>query len=587
MPIMKFNEAAFLIDIDNKGEQDKWFSPALDKSDWMRVKIPGAWDFYGHAFWGYEGIGWYCLEVQADQVQRGRHHRLLFERVSGHAKVWVNGELAGEHTGSFLPFEFDVTTFLRVTGTNEVVVRIDNVPRKNWLPGSMLIEWIQYGGILQPVSLVANDPCFISDIAIHASPAQGGAAVACQVEVTNTGGALLEGNIRLGIHANNDIYTALANVTCPPGQKAVCSATIDMTHARLWSPELPQLYDLKVELLGQEGEAVDEKQKRFGVRTIEVRGTQIFLNGEPIVIKGVNRYDDVAGYGPTVPEEIVRADLLKAKQAGVNCIRTHYPLDTRHLNMMDEIGLMLFNEIPLNWWLKPWEIDAEVDETVNNEIIDNAEIALIEMIKHGRNHPCIIAWSMCNESGTNKLYGIQAIRRLMRTAKEIDPTRLVTFVAIGHTKGHEAFNDADIVSINLYYGSVIEPLAYHMDQLEEFAAVPTRNHLLNTVLEFPGKPVVVTEFGAQSLAGIRGDSRYSETLHAAYIESVWKAIRSVEGVQGGILWCWADYYHRSSYAGPWHAPFGAYGVVTVDRQDKAPIAALSKLFNEETEGGRE
>ncbi len=581
MPVFKCNDAAFFIDIDNRGEQNNWFSPQFDKSDWMRVAIPGAWDFYSHAFWGYEGIGWYCLEIEADQVQLDRSHRLQFERVSGYAKVWVNGELAGEHIGGYLPFEFDITSTLQVSGTNQVVIRVDNVPRRNWLPGSMLIEWIQYGGILRPISLVTSDHCFISKIAIDASPVQGGAKVVCNVEVTNAGGALFDGSIRLEIPANGDIYVALVGVTCHAGQKAVCSATIELPRAQLWTLDSSHLYDLKAELLGYSGEAVDEKQERFGVRTIEVQGTQICLNGEPIIIKGVNRYDEVAGYGPTVPEEVIRADLLKAKQAGVNCIRTHYPLDSIHLNVMDEIGLLLIEEIPLNWWLKPWEIEAEVDEAENNEIIDRAEIALQEMIERGRNHPCIIAWSMCNESGTNKPYGIHAMRRLMRKARELDPTRLVTFVAVGHTPGHQAFDEADIVCINLYYGSVIAPIAYQIDQLEQLAAIPTANHLRDTVLEFAGKPVVVTEFGAQALTGIHGDHRYSETLQAAYIESVWQAIRSVEGVQGGILWCWADYYHRSTYAGPWQAPYGAYGVVTVDRQDKESLSVLSRLFNDD------
>ncbi|WP_258234845.1 glycoside hydrolase family 2 protein [Paenibacillus agaridevorans] len=546
----------------------------------MRVAIPGAWDFYSHAFWGYEGIGWYCLEIGGDLVQQDRNHRLQFERVSGYAKVWVNGERVGEHIGGYLPFEYDITSYLHETGTNQVVIRVDNVPRSNWLPGATLIEWIQYGGILRPISFVTSNLCFISDIAIDASPVLGGAKVVCNVEVTNAGGALFDGSILLEIPANDDIYIALVEVTCQAGQKAVCSATIDLPQAQLWTLDSPKLYDLRAELLGLNDEAVDEKQERFGVRTIEVQGTQICLNGQPIIIKGVNRYDEVAGYGPTVPEEVIRADLLKAKQAGVNCIRTHYPLDSLHLNLMDEIGLLLFEEIPLNWWLKPWEIDAEVDEAENNGIIDRAEVALQEMIERGRNHPCIIAWSMCNESGTNKPYGIDAMRRLMRKARELDPTRLVSFVAVGHTAGHQAFVEADMVCINFYYGSVIAPIVYQIDQLEQFAAIATANHLQDTVLEFAGKPVVVTEFGAQALAGIHGDHRYSETLQAAYIESVWQAIRSVEGVQGGILWCWADYYHRSTYAGPWQAPYGAYGVVTVDRQDKESLSVLSRLFND-------
>ncbi|MBP1990143.1 glycoside hydrolase family 2 TIM barrel-domain containing protein [Paenibacillus eucommiae] len=588
---MIFNKGTFFTDIDNRGEQQEWFSLDYDKSNWMGVAVPGAWDFYSHAFWGYEGIGWYCLEIEGARVQPGYNQRLQFGRVSGQAKVWINGELAGEHIGGYLPFEYDITSFLHTNGTNQVVVRVDNVPRSNWLPGTTLIEWIQYGGILQPVKLVTSSTCFISSAAIEASPDQGGAKVTCKVALTNTEAASFEGIIRLKIPAGSNIgnaeadnavhtYTASIDVVCPAGQKAFFTTTIDMSKAQLWTLESPQLYDVMVQLLGRGGEAVDEKQERFGVRTIEVQGTQICLNGEPIIIKGVNRYDEVDGYGQTVPEEVIRADLLKIKQAGVNCIRTHYPMDPLHMDIMDEIGLLLMEEIPLNWWLKPWEIDAEVDEAENNEIIDRAESALQEMIERGRNHPCIIVWSMCNESGTNKPYGINAMRRLMRKARELDSTRLVSFVAVGHTSGHQAFDEADIVFINLYYGSVIEPFAYHIDQLNEFATAPTANHLRDTVAEFQGKPVVVTEFGMQAITGIHGDHRYSEAFQAAYIESVWQAITSVDGVQGGLLWCWADYYHRRTLAGAWSAAYGSYGVVTIDRQDKEALHTLTRLFQD-------
>jgi beta-galactosidase/beta-glucuronidase len=164
-----------------------------------------------------------------------------------------------------------------------------------------------------------------------------------------------------------------------------------MDQVKLWSPDDPNLYHLNVELINDEGEAVEAIAERFGIRTIEVQGSKIVLNGKPIIIKGVNRYDEVDGYGPVVAEDIVRADLLKAKQAGVNCIRTHYPQDPVHLKIMDEVGLMLMEEIPLNWWLKPWELEAEADENENNEIIDRAEQVLEEMVKRDYNHPCLIA----------------------------------------------------------------------------------------------------------------------------------------------------------------------------------------------------
>ena len=160
----------FQIDQDDRGERAEWFATSYDTSHWGTVDVPGPWDLFDHALWGYEGTGWYATEIPKEAVVPDGWQQLTFGRVNMYTKVWLNGHLLGEHIGGHLPFEYAVTPFLSDDGPNHLVVRVSNVPRVEWLPGSQVIEWVLYGGILQPVVLVTTGETFISDIRVVAEP---------------------------------------------------------------------------------------------------------------------------------------------------------------------------------------------------------------------------------------------------------------------------------------------------------------------------------------------------------------------------------------------------------------------------------
>jgi beta-galactosidase/beta-glucuronidase len=569
----------FQLDQDDLGESEGWYSEEFDRSRWGEVNVPGAWDAYDQALWAYEGIGWYATEIPAGLVRNGRWQRLHFGRVNCHAKVWLNGQLLGEHIGGYLPFEFTATPFLRATGPNSLIMLVDNTPRPEWLPGSKTIEWMQYGGILQPVRVLTSAAVCISDLSVAAAPQGTGASVACQVEITNSSPADWRGSVTIRLPSPVSV-TGSAAVECAAGGQASVSIEVDMPLADQWSPETPVLYDVSASLQ-VEGATLDEVGDRFGVRSIQVRGREILLNGSSLQIRGVNRYDEYARLGPTAPEEVVRQDLLRIKQSGVNLIRVHYPQDPATLNLMDEVGLLLMEEIPLNWWNASWY--RPTDTQHDDEIIAAAQKALEDMIRRDKNHPCIVIWSMANECGTDTEVGIAAMRRLMRRTRELDATRLVTFVAAGDAQAHQAFDEADFVAVNLYHGLFHGDLAQHIADMDARVRQPTEEQLRRVTGYVGDKPVAVTEFGTHGIHGLRGDARFSEDYQAAYIEAVWQAIAHVPGVVGGVLWCWADYFHRRDFFGSGkgqmlQSPYGPYGVVTVDRQPKESLRALARMY---------
>ena len=134
-------------------------TPASTDPAGREVEVPRAWDLFDEAMHGYEGIGWYALTLDGSWARAGKVQHLTFGRVMYHAKVWLNGELLGEHIDGYLPFAFDVTGKLK-DSANHLVLRVDNRPRIDWPPAAKQIEWVQYGGILQPVRVESTASIF-------------------------------------------------------------------------------------------------------------------------------------------------------------------------------------------------------------------------------------------------------------------------------------------------------------------------------------------------------------------------------------------------------------------------------------------
>jgi beta-galactosidase/beta-glucuronidase len=561
----------FQVDVHDVGEHESWYDAGFDRLSWRAVEVPRAWDLFDEAMRGYEGIGWYAVTLDGSWARAGQVQHLSFGRVMYHAKVWLNGELLGEHVDGYLPFTFDIAGKLR-SSVNHLVLRVDNRPRIEWPPAAKQIEWVQYGGILQPVRVESKALTSISDLAVRAVPDGDGASVACTVELN--GRVDREDLIlRLAVLGNEPSARTLF-VATRTGTSSRHELTLKLAQAKTWSPESPDLYTL-VATLERGATVIDRISSSFGIRTIVARGRQILLNGRPLKIKGVNRYDEFGGFGPNPPMNLVTDELRLMKKTGINLIRTHYPQAPEFLDLCDRFGVLFLEELPINWWGVEWFGKEGVVQ--DEHVLDRALPMLEAMIRRDKNHPAVIIWSMANESKTDNAVGIKVMRALIGRTKELDPTRLVTFVtAPGSVREHQAYENADLVATNMYFGSIDGTIAVHRNQLEERARRPSEAHLRRQLTVFPDKPLLITEFGAVGIPGMHGDVASTEDFQAAYIRTVWAAISAVPEVSGGVLWSWADYYHRRHFQA--NGPFGAFGAVTIDRRPKAALKALAEMY---------
>jgi beta-glucuronidase len=566
----------FQVDVRDMGERERWYEAGTDRSGWREVEVPRAWDCIDDALRGYEGIGWYHVMLDGSWVRTGKIQHLKFGRVMYHSKAWLNGELLGEHVDGYLPFVFDVTGKLK-DSANHLVVRVDNRPQIEWLPAAKQIEWVQYGGILQPVRIESAGSVFISNLAIRAVPESDGASVSGTVEI-NAREEADEVVLRVAVLGDERSVRTISPAL-RAGTTSRHELTLTPARAAPWSPESPALHTL-VATLERRGTVLDQVTSTFGVRTIAARVEQLLLNGKPLKIKGVNRYDEFGGFGPNPPMKLVEDELRLMKKTGVNLIRTHYPQAPEFLALCDHLGIMFLEELPINWWGVEWF--GKEGLVQDERILDRALPMLETMIRRDQNHPCIIIWSMANESKTDNAVGIKVMRTLIRRTKELDRTRPVTFVtAPGSVREHRAYEDADLVATNMYYGSLAPPLANHRDELEKRVRKPSEEHLRRQVAAFPDKPLIITEFGAMGFHGMHGNVASTEDFQADSIRSTWEAISAVPGVSGGVLWSWADYHHRRHFQSL--GAFGAFGAVTIDRRPKAALKALATMYGGELE----
>ena len=516
----------FQIDSRNLGEREHWYAAGFDRSGWRDVDVPRAWDLFDEALKGYEGIGWYSVILDGSWARPGKVQNLTFGRVMYHAKVWLNGELMGEHEDGYLPFTFDVTGKLKGS-VNHLVMRVDNQPRIDWLPAAKQIEWVQYGGILQPVRVETHGPIFLSDLTIRAVP---------QVMVHRSlapsrsmPARERRRRCREDRRLDGRRPTAAALARHPHRHPRSGGASRPEVTLTLGMPRLGRRIRRFCTLWSRRsnGKAGNRSPGlAFGVRTIAVSGRQLLLNGQPLKIKGVNRYDEYGRFGPNPPPRGGRAALMK--KTGVNLIRSHYPQSPSFLTSAT------------GWAFSFWRSYRSIGGASNGSekrasssarILERAIPMLETMIRRDRNHPSVIIWSMANESKTDNEIGIKVMRALIGRTKELDPTRLVTFVtAPGSVREHRAFEQADLVATNMYHGSISEPLVEHRDHRS--AASAGRRASSTGAGRVSGQAPLDHRIWSDGHARPARGCPETEDLQADYLRAIWTAISGTPDVSG-------------------------------------------------------
>ncbi|HKV61894.1 MAG TPA: glycoside hydrolase family 2 TIM barrel-domain containing protein [Candidatus Acidoferrum sp.] len=555
---------SFRIDAGNIGKEQRWYGGDEPVEGWHQVRVPHTWQV-DSAFSDHRGIAWYRRSFDAPNEWQNSAVRIEFEAVFHTATIWVNGKLAGEHLRKgYTAFVLDITHLLRWGNSNSIAVRVDNAFDEHMVPRGHSSDWAHDGGIYRPVQLFITPKTFVERVDVEAVPdlASGDGNIGITAFLRNASSKAWIGRTSFRIVDNE---TGLTVVTGPDtsaliiksGETQIQRLEATIRKANLWHFDHPNLYRLIFSITDRQ--ETHQITVTFGVRKLEAKDDGFYLNGERVRLMGVER---MAGsnpeFGMAEPSQWITHDHDDLKH--LNCVftRVHWPQDKRVLDYCDRHGILMQSEIPA------WGYDtfAGMGAEPDADILQNGLEQLREMITRDRNHPSIVVWGLCNEVGGQNPPAYQFTKRMLEEVKRLDPHRLGSYASnsLAKTPERDAAGLMDFIETNEYFGTwapgTPEAVAKHLDDLHA---------------AFPGKPVLISEYGYCACTEDRpeGDEHRIEILRSHDV-----AIRSKKFVAGAIFFCYNDYRTHVGDRGVGTLKQRVHGVVDIYGTEKASYEVL-------------
>jgi len=394
------------------------------------------------------------------------------------------------------------------SGQNFVVVKADNTRKQDEIP-TVNTDWWNYGGITRDVLLAELPNNYINDY---------------KVQLAKSDAKKIEGYVKLSSATANQtvevsIPEAGLKTTATTDASGVAKISIPVKKLSLWSPENPKLYQVLI------SSATDKVEEKIGFRTIETRGQDILLNGKSVFLRGISLHDE----NPLIPGRLrgqgdMRMMLQWAKELNCNYVRlAHYPHNEEMNRLADEMGLMVWAEVPVYWTIS-WE---------NQDTYNNAEQQLTDLIERDKNRAAVIIWSIGNETPLSEPR-FKFMSKLADKVRTLDQTRLVGAALEVHRKGYDVIVDdplgekLDLVSFNQYggwYWELPKELSKYKFQIKY------------------NKPVVITEVGGDALAGYHADedTRWSEEFQESLYKHQIPFMNTMSGLRGMTPWILTDF----------------------------------------------
>lgn len=385
-----------------KGDIQEAYKDTFDDSSWNVVTLPHGIELLPEEASGsinYQGIVWYRKHFKVEHNLEGKKIFLYFEGIMGKSKIWINGKLAKEYYGGYLPITIDITPYLHVGQKNIIAVCADNSNDSSFAPGKPQygLDFTYFGGIYRDCWLVTHNNLYITDPNQEKEKGGGGlfvtyptvtkeqATMALQLHLRNERKSQVRGNIvyELADMQGNKIAKCKASYKIPAHGTVYAHSEMKVNNPSLWSPESPALYWLSVLVKDEKGKIVDGYKQRIGLRKIEMKGMDgLWINGKPYEDKliGGNRHQDFAIIGNALSNSLHWRDAYKLRNAGMKIIRSaHYPQDPAFIDACDELGLFIIDATP------GWQFFNKDTVFVNRVYED-----IRNMVRRDRNHPAIL-----------------------------------------------------------------------------------------------------------------------------------------------------------------------------------------------------
>ena len=513
------------------------------------LQVPGDWNTQRPELYYYEGTVWYRRNFDYT-LDPGKRLFVYFGAANYETVAGLNGRKIGKHTGGYTPFNFEITGMVK-KHDNSLVVKVDNRRKPEGVP-TVNCDWWNYGGITRSVLLVETPETFIRDY---------------YVQLKKDDMKTIAGWVRLdGNKAVQEVTVSIPELKISKSVK-----TDENGHASFeikakpeyWCPENPKLYDVDIKA------ETDSISDRIGFRSIKTDGTDILLNGKKIFCRGVSIHEEMpyGKSGRAFSEDHDRILLGWARDMGCNFIRlAHYPHNEAMVRLAEEMGFMVWSEIPVYWTIH-WD---------NPDTYANAEAQLEDMINRDKNRANVIIWSVANETphGDARL---KFLSSLISRAREMDPTRLVSAAMEKSRLGHNVMTVdddlaglVDLISFNQYIG-------WYDGNSEKCDSISWTFDVK--------KPVFISEFGAGAVYGRHGDKseRFTEEYMQDMYERTVDMLERMPGLAGTTPWVLKDFRSPRRQLPGIQDDFNRKGLVSDQGGKKSGFYVMQKWYRKLSE----
>ncbi|MDE6929799.1 MAG: beta-galactosidase, partial [Lachnospiraceae bacterium] len=528
-----------------------------------------------HIDWDYNPVGSYVTVFDLEKSLQGKRVCISFQGVEQAFFVWLNGKFIGYSEDTFTPSEFDLTDAVRDAG-NRLCVEVYKRSNAAWLEDQ---DFFRFSGIFRDVYLFAKPECHIEDLWVQAGLKEDCTTGTFRLKVKASGESMSlswklkdqEGQI---VQSGNWAGTpdgkedARDNLQNEDDEKSpfsygpyILAGEAELPEVNRWSSENPYLYQLEISVYGSEGRLMEVIPYAVGFRRFEIKNKIMEINGQRIIINGVNRHEWNPRRGRSITKEDMLADIAILKKNNINAVRTcHYPNQSLWYKLCDENGIYVMDETNLEShgsWQKmgacepSWNVPASLPQW-KECVLDRAS----SMLERDKNHTCILWWSCGNES-----YAGECIRAMSRYFHDTDPSRVVHYEGVFWNR---EFNDISDVESRMY-------------------ATPqeVREYLENN----PEKPFLLCEYMHDMGNSIGG------------MESYIRLLDQFPMYQGGFIWDYIDQaiYRKDvdgrevlGYGGdfddrPTDYAFSGNGIVFADRTEKPAMQEVRYWYSSKKE----
>ena len=550
-PDVPRSQIGFYKDKSPKSKND-FLEYSFDHSSTLTV--PKDWNTQDQKLFLYEGAIWY-RKLFNFSVKTDTHVFLHIGAANYQSQVYLNGLKIAEHTGGFTPYDVEVTDKIKAD-RNSLVIRVINRRLKEGVP-TINTDWWNYGGLTRSVYLYETPKSYFSNYNVQLNRED-----PTKIEVSADLAGANSGSVSFDIPELKVHATAQTDAN---GHASIEVSTPDSLVK--WCPENPKLYEV---CLNSGSDKVCEK---IGFRTIQVKGTDILLNGKPIFLRGICIHEEnpVRG-GRAYSTEDSRLLLGWAKELNCNFARlAHYPHNEHMAQVADELGILLWEEIPVYWTIA-WE---------NAETLKNAQNQLTELITRDHNRASVIVWSVANETPVSEARNT-FLHTLLVQAHTLDNSRLVSCAMEVRTK-----EDPNLKIVDDPFGVYTDILSFN-----EYVGWYSGNNSVISKIKWQlkyAKPVVITETGAEGLQGYHADveTRFGEEYQAEFYRQTIPMLRKIDTLRGICPWILTDFRSPKRLLPNVQDGWNRQGLIGENGNKKEAFHVLASFYQQIRDNGYE